>query len=170
MTTPSSRPLEGRGADLAYGRRLYRLLCAQGLVDVAAEGYLAIAPGGSSNAAQRLTRYEQIGGELVAAGRITAAELDRACALLRDPACPVLTPGLLISVRGQRPRTVSDARYSAARAVPPRATRAPRAPIDRETPCDRGPAVTERHPGPPTAKPARAGGRRSPGRARSRAP
>jgi hypothetical protein len=54
-------------------------------------------------AAQRLTRYEQIGEEAVASGRITAAELERACALLRHPACPVLTPGMLISARGRRP-------------------------------------------------------------------
>jgi SAM-dependent methyltransferase len=98
--------LESRGADIAYGRRLYGLLCAAGLEHVAAEGYLAIAPGGSPGAAQRLTRYEQVGPELVAAGSITAVELDRACALLRDPACPVLTPGVLVSARGRRPKAV----------------------------------------------------------------
>jgi len=32
-----------------------------------------------------------------------AAELDRACVLLRDSACPVLTPGMLVSARGRRP-------------------------------------------------------------------
>jgi SAM-dependent methyltransferase len=95
--------LESRGADLAYGRRLYGLLCAEGLVDVVAEGYMVIAPGGSAGASQRLRRYEQIGGELVAAGGVTAAELERACELLRDPACPVLTPGILVSARGRRP-------------------------------------------------------------------
>jgi SAM-dependent methyltransferase len=95
--------LESRGADLAYGRQLYGLLCAEGLLDVAAEGYVAISPGGSPGAAQRLTRYQQIGEEMVASGRITAAELERACELLRHPACPVLTPGMLISARGRRP-------------------------------------------------------------------
>jgi hypothetical protein len=40
---------------------------------------------------------------MVASGRITAAELERACELLRHPACPVLTPGMLISARGRRP-------------------------------------------------------------------
>jgi len=95
--------LENRGADMAYGRRLYALLRAEGLVDVAAEGYMAIVPGGSPRAAQRLRRYEQVGGELVATGGITAAELHRACELLRSPACPVLTPGLLVSARGRRP-------------------------------------------------------------------
>lgn len=96
--------LKSRGADMAYGRRLYGLLCAEGLVDVAAEGYIAIAPGGAPGATQRLRRYEQIGAELVAAGGLTAAELARACELLRDPACPVMTPGVLISARGRRSR------------------------------------------------------------------
>jgi ubiquinone/menaquinone biosynthesis C-methylase UbiE len=95
--------LEGRGADLAYGRRLYGLLRAEGLLEVAAEGYMAISPGGSPAAAQRLIRYEQIAGELVASGSVTAADLERARALLRDPACPVLTPGILVSARGRRP-------------------------------------------------------------------
>jgi SAM-dependent methyltransferase len=95
--------LESRGADLAYGRRLYGLLCAEGLLDVAVEGYMAVSPGGSAAATQRLTRYDQIGGQMVASGRITAAELERACALLRHPACPVLTPGMLVSARGRRP-------------------------------------------------------------------
>ena len=96
--------LESRGADLAYGRRLYGVLSAAGLVDVVAEGYLAIAPGGSPGAGQRLRRYEQVGGALVAAGGITADELERTCELLRHPACPVLSPGILVSARGRRPR------------------------------------------------------------------
>jgi SAM-dependent methyltransferase len=94
--------LERHGVDLAYGRRLYGLLCAAGLTDVAAEGYLAIAPGGSPGAGQRLSLLERVGRRLVAEGGITGAELERACALLRNPGCPVLTPGVLVSARGRR--------------------------------------------------------------------
>jgi hypothetical protein len=98
----NARPQAGQGFS-SIEARLYGLLCGEGLLDVAAGGYLAISPGGSPGAAQRLTRYEQIGEEMVASGRITTAELERACELLRHPACPVLTPGTLISARGRRP-------------------------------------------------------------------
>jgi SAM-dependent methyltransferase len=103
VDTAFVRLLVERGVDTAYGRRLYGLLCAEGLQDVIAEGYMAIAPGSTLGATQRLSRYRLLRDELVAAGGITADELDRACALLERPDCPVLTSGILVSARGRRP-------------------------------------------------------------------
>ena len=64
-----------RGADLAYGRTLPRLLREHGLVDVTADAYFPI----TSPACTVLERatVEQIRDRLVGAGIATAAEIDQ---------------------------------------------------------------------------------------------
>ncbi|MEW1845636.1 hypothetical protein AB0392_47460, partial [Nonomuraea angiospora] len=67
--------LAGRGADLAYGRRLPGLLRAAGLVDVAAEAYFPIA----SPACDLLetATVAHIRDGLVAGGHATEEEIER---------------------------------------------------------------------------------------------
>lgn len=91
-----------RGGDSNYGRRLYGALPGVGLVDVAAEGRLAAAQGGS--AASRFWRLtvEQLREGLLAAGLIAAEELARYEALLDDPAVTYLLP-MAVAAWGQRP-------------------------------------------------------------------
>jgi SAM-dependent methyltransferase len=67
--------LAQRGADLAYGRRLPRLLREAGLAEVAADAYFPI----TSPACDLLeaATVEQVRDGLIAEGHATAAEIDR---------------------------------------------------------------------------------------------
>ena len=71
-----------RGADLAFGRTLPRLLRDAGLVDVGADAYFPI----TSPACTDLERatVEQIRDRLVAAGIATDAEIDQHLANVAD--------------------------------------------------------------------------------------
>jgi SAM-dependent methyltransferase len=64
-----------RGVDLAYGRKLPRLLRQAGLRDVAADAYLAIAL--PECATLEVATIEMISDQLLANGVATAEELDR---------------------------------------------------------------------------------------------
>lgn len=89
-----------RGADLAYGRKLPRLLRQAGLCDVAADGYFPIAQPASA----RLDRMTigQVRDRLIASGRATAGELERHFANLDAGILDVATSPM-ISAWGRRP-------------------------------------------------------------------
>lgn len=92
--------LADRGADLAYGRTLPRLLRGAGLVDVAADAYFPItAPAGRE--LERAT-VEQVRARLVAAGLATHAEIDRHLAAVADGALDLATSPM-ITAWGRRP-------------------------------------------------------------------
>ena len=86
-----------RGADLAYGRTLPRVLREAGLVDVAAEAFFPI--GGPACAALERATVEQIRARLVEAGLATDAEL---AAHLSNVDELDLAPAPLISAWGRR--------------------------------------------------------------------
>jgi hypothetical protein len=98
------RIMTSNGVDLAYGRRLPGLLSGAGLVDVAAERHLQTGAGGSPLGALHRTNMEQLRDEMVASGMVTGGEIDRACQVVMDPGSAVVTPGIMISARGRRPR------------------------------------------------------------------
>ncbi|WP_037668631.1 methyltransferase [Streptomyces griseus] len=69
------RLLSDRGADLAYGRRLPRLLREAGLRDVTADAWFPLAS--PACAALESATIRQIRGDLVAAGLATQEDIDR---------------------------------------------------------------------------------------------
>ena len=89
-----------RGADLAYGRKLPRLLRQAGLCDVAADGYFPIAQPASARL-DRMT-IEQVGDRLIASGRATAGEIERHFANL-DAGILDVAMSPMISAWGRRP-------------------------------------------------------------------
>ncbi len=92
--------LAARGAELAFGRTLPRLLRSAGLDDVRAEAFFPV----SSPACQalQLATVQQVRDGLLAAGLVTEAELDQH---LRDVASGVLdlATAPLISAWGRKP-------------------------------------------------------------------
>lgn len=66
--------LEQRGADLAFGRTLPGRLRAAGLSDVGADAYFPIASAAATDL--ELATIAQLREELLASGRVSAAELD----------------------------------------------------------------------------------------------
>lgn len=93
--------MSGRGADLAYGRTLPRLLRDHGLVDVAADAYFPItAP--ACAALERAT-VEQIRDRLISAGIATAAEIDRHLDNIAGGQVADLATSPLISAWGRKP-------------------------------------------------------------------
>ena len=95
--------MTARGVDFSYGRRLYGLLRTEGLVDVQAEGFLAIREGGSAMADLHLANLDHLRHDILSLGVLTAEELDRARAILADPRSGVVSPGIMVSARGRRP-------------------------------------------------------------------
>jgi hypothetical protein len=67
--------MKERGVDLAYGRKLPRLLRDVGLVDVAADAYFPVAL--PECAVLETTTIDVIRAQLVAHGIATDAEIDR---------------------------------------------------------------------------------------------
>jgi hypothetical protein len=98
------RIMTSKRVDLAYGRKLPGLLSGAGLVDVAAERHLQTGAGGSPLGALHRANMEQLRDEMVASGMVTGGEIDRACHVVMDPGSAVVTPGIMISARGRRPR------------------------------------------------------------------
>ncbi len=92
--------LAARGADLAYGRKLPRLLREAGLVDVRAEAFFPVA----APALARLERatVEQLRDQLVAGGAITSDEINEHLANVTAGSVDVVTAPL-ISAWGRRP-------------------------------------------------------------------
>ena len=96
------RLLQGRGADLAYARRLPDLLRARGLRDVAGEGRIVFGIGGSPASRLAAANYSQVAEEMIRQNLCTSGELRSTLELLADPEFGVATP-LLISAWGRRP-------------------------------------------------------------------
>lgn len=93
--------LAERGADLAYGRRLPRLLRDAGLADVAAEAYFPIA----SPACDLLetATIAHIRDGLVASGHATEEEIERHLANVAEGGMDLATAPM-VSAWGRRPR------------------------------------------------------------------
>jgi SAM-dependent methyltransferase len=91
--------LEGRGVDFSFGRALPRLLRAEGLVDVAGDGYVAF-----SDAVRILERANvlQLQEAFLETGVITPAELESFLAWLDRPDTNLASP-LVMSAWGRRP-------------------------------------------------------------------
>ncbi|HZU77468.1 MAG TPA: methyltransferase domain-containing protein [Dehalococcoidia bacterium] len=94
--------LHQRGADTTWPRTLPHRLRTVGLRDVGASGHLVIYHGGSPAALLQQANLDQVGDALVAAGLITAGELDLARRLLDSPAFIVNHP-LMITTWGRKP-------------------------------------------------------------------
>lgn len=92
--------LGDRSADLAYGRRLPRLLRRAGLVDVQADAYLSVVH--PAAAALETATMELVGERLVSAGVVTAAELERHLASVAAGRLDLSQPPL-VSAWGRRP-------------------------------------------------------------------
>lgn len=88
-----------RGVDLAYGRRLPRLLAEQGLVEVAADGYAAVAH--PAMGALDAANLGQVGDALIAQGRTSREELQEHLDAI-DRGIGLASP-LLVSAWGRRP-------------------------------------------------------------------
>lgn len=94
--------LHRRRADTTYPRTLPRRLRDAGLADVGASGHVVIYHGGSAEAALQQANLEQVGPSLVEADLVTAADLQTAQRLLRDPAF-VANHALMITAWGRKP-------------------------------------------------------------------
>lgn len=89
-----------RGADIELGRRLPRLLRAEGLTSVAADAYFPVAL--PQVAALERANVTQVRDALLARGQVDASELDRYLALTADSEVDLATAPL-VSAWGQRP-------------------------------------------------------------------
>lgn len=101
------------GADVAWGTQAYRALLAQGLAEVGSCAQAEPWPGGSVGCRWLDVNSRQLQDKLVAAGLVTAAELDALRNLLADPAFAV-SSYLTISTWGRAP----SGRHSAVVATP----------------------------------------------------
>jgi SAM-dependent methyltransferase len=92
--------LAEHGGDLAYGRKLPRLLREAGLCNVAADAYFPIALPACSPLERKT--IEHVRDRLIASGRATADEIDRHLANI-DAGILDLTLSPMISAWGRRP-------------------------------------------------------------------
>ena len=92
---------KSRGYDTDVGRRLYHDISAAGLVDVQAEGFVAMQLGGTPSARFWRLSLEQLQDDILSAGLLTRAELDAYRKLLESPDYRWLQP-MMMSVRGRR--------------------------------------------------------------------
>jgi SAM-dependent methyltransferase len=93
--------MAARGADLAFGRTLPRLLREHGLVDVAADAYFPIT--GPACAALERATVEQIRDRLIGAGIATAAEVDQHLDNIAAGRLPDLATSPMVSAWGRKP-------------------------------------------------------------------
>ncbi|MGI5129621.1 methyltransferase domain-containing protein [Pseudonocardia sp. CA-107938] len=94
--------MAGRGADLAVGRTLPRLLREQGLADVAGDAYFPLTH--PACAVLERATVEQIRDRLVDAGIATAAEIDQHLDNLAAGRLPELATAPLVSAWGRKPQ------------------------------------------------------------------
>jgi SAM-dependent methyltransferase len=92
--------LTQRGADLEFGRRLPRLLREAGLVEVAADAFIALALRAGSELEK--ANVNQVRDALVAGGYVTAEEINAHLLAVEAGHIDVATPPL-ISAWGRRP-------------------------------------------------------------------
>lgn len=96
------RPVRAaRGATDDYGRRLFGAVRALGLVDLGAEGRVAVAWGGSPLAPIMRLTVEQLRDPLLGAGEVSEQDLVRCLAVLEDPEF-VWTLPTMVAVWGRR--------------------------------------------------------------------
>lgn len=96
------RVMAARGANTRYGRDLAARIRAHGLVDIRAEGRMAMWQGGSTGARLFRANFEQLREELLRLGLLTLAELDDDLARLDDPRSLFPSP-VMWTVCGRRP-------------------------------------------------------------------
>jgi SAM-dependent methyltransferase len=92
--------LAERGADLAYGRRLPRLLRDAGLVDAQADAFFPMTS--PASAALEAATVEQVREGLIAGGHASAPDVDRHLANVRSGRLDLATAPL-VSAWGRRP-------------------------------------------------------------------
>ncbi|HEY2226124.1 class I SAM-dependent methyltransferase, partial [Actinomycetospora sp.] len=91
--------MAGRGADLAFGRTLPRLLREQGLADVSADAYFPIAGPGCT--ALEVATVEQIRERLIGSGVATADEIDEHLGNVAAGRVPDLATSPMITAWGR---------------------------------------------------------------------
>lgn len=94
---------EQHAFDPFYGRGLGRVLSAVGLAGVESEGRLSMWRGGQPGGALCRLTFIQLRDQLIAAGRVTAAEVDAAIELCDDPRLAIMSPAT-VAAWGYRPR------------------------------------------------------------------
>ena len=98
----TQRVMASRGANTRYGRDLAARLRAHGLVDIRAQGRMAMWQGGSAGARLFRANFEQLREELLRLGLLTQAEWDDDLAHLDDPRTLFPSP-VMWTVCGCRP-------------------------------------------------------------------
>ncbi len=96
--------LAARGFDPTYGRGIESRLRANGLIAVATEGRAFTWRGGDAGGRIWRLTVEQLRDPMIDAGLATAADLDRLCAALDDPAFAATSP-LIMAAWGRCPGT-----------------------------------------------------------------
>jgi len=99
--------LARHGFDGYYGRRLVNRLRAHGLTDVAAEGRLFMFEGGMTGADLTRAAIDQTRDEMIEAGAITNAEIERELEQLRSTDFMMPSP-IMWAARGRRPTDHQD--------------------------------------------------------------
>jgi SAM-dependent methyltransferase len=92
--------MQGRDADLAFGRTLPRRLRSHGLTDVAADAFFPVS--GPACTALEIATVEQIRARLVAGGVATDADVDRHLDNLRAGRLPDLATSPMVTAWGRR--------------------------------------------------------------------
>lgn len=101
------RVMASRGANTRYGRDLEARMRAHGLVDIRAQGRMAMWHGGSTGARLFRANFEQLREEVLRLGLLTQAELDDDLARLDNPLNFFPSP-VMWTVCGRRPQEPSD--------------------------------------------------------------
>jgi len=96
------RVMAARGANTRYGRDLGARMRAQGLVDISAQGRLAMWQGGSAGARLWRANFAQLREELLRTDLLTESELDHDLARLDDPRTLFPSP-VMWTVRARKP-------------------------------------------------------------------
>jgi SAM-dependent methyltransferase len=94
--------LQSSGLDVEWGGRVQGLLREWGLGEVGAESHSRFWPGGSGWCRVQEANVGQLRDALVAAGGVTAGEIDAAVGLLRDPSFAVCSH-VMVSTWGRTP-------------------------------------------------------------------
>jgi SAM-dependent methyltransferase len=101
--TASRQVMQDRGADdRGFARRLFSLMKANGLVQVAAEAYLSMWDFGSPGLSLLRANFEQLRSNMIDAGYITKEEFDEDLKRLDDPNFMMPSP-IMWTAWGRRP-------------------------------------------------------------------
>ena len=98
----SQAVLMRRGADLRFGRKLPPLLRSLGMINIEAEGHTALHQGGTEFSRLMRANFLQVRDDMLAAGDVTADEIEADLARLDDPG--LSWPSMVLwTVRAQKP-------------------------------------------------------------------